>query len=402
MRNRALSILLAAASLLAGCGGGSDPKITVAVIGDMPYGTSPTDTSQFLANPAFINAINLDPDVSLVLHVGDIHSGKEFCTEAYDKAVFGQWKAFRSPLVYTPGDNEWADCHKIKEGGGSYNAATGKIDFALDAKGAQIDYAGGDPVANLQLVRSIYFAAPGKAIGGSTPMAVHSQAQEFDAAFPADKAYVENVWYEQSGVLFVTLNVPGGSNNDTDPWYGAPAMSAAQAQEVSARSQANNRWLATAFQRAMSNADRAVVIQLQADMWDLDGAAPSHVTQYKQFIDAIASNAKAFGKPVLLFNGDSHVYRSDNPLMAGAPCVIETAPGATAAPCNTASVPAATGNPDPYLNQPYGYNVPNFHRVTVHGSTTPLEWLKLTIDPAADAANGADAFGPFNWKRVKP
>ena len=124
MPNRVLSLLLITASLLAGCGGGSDPKSTVAVIGDMPYGTSPTDTVQFLANPAFINAINLDPDVSLVLHVGDIHSGKEYCTEAYDKAVFEQWKAFRIPVVYTPGDNEWADCHKVKEGAGSYNAAT--------------------------------------------------------------------------------------------------------------------------------------------------------------------------------------------------------------------------------------------------------------------------------------
>lgn len=403
MRKRALSLILVAASLLYGCGGGgSDPKSTLAVIGDMPYGTSPTDRSQFLANPAFINAINLDPDVSLVLHVGDIHSGKEYCTQAYDQAVFDQWKSFRSPVIYTPGDNEWADCHKIKEGGGTYNAATGKIDFALDASGAQIDHAGGDPVANLQLIRSIYFAAPGKAIGGATPLAVHSQALEADIAFPADKAYVENVWYEQSGVLFVTLNIPGGSNNDTDPWYGAPVMSAAQAAEVAARTDANKRWLAAAFQRATSNGDRGVVIQLQADMWDLDGAAPSHIAQYKQFIDAIASNAKAFGKPVLLFNGDAHIYRSDNPLVPGAACVVEPTSGAAAVACSSTSVASAYGNADPYQNQPHGYNVPNFRRVTVHGSTTPLEWLKLTIDPEANAANGTDAFGPFSWKRIKP
>lgn len=402
MRNLALSSIVVAACFLTACGGGSDPKSTLAVIGDMPYGSSPTDTSQFLANPAFINAVNLDPDASLVLHVGDIHSGKEYCTEAYDQAVFNQWKSFRMPVVYTPGDNEWADCHKVKEGGGSYNATTGKVDFALDATGRQIDYAGGDPAANLQLIRSIYFAAPGKAIGGSTPMAVHSQAQEFDAGFPGDKAYVENVWWEQSGVLFVTLNVPGGSNNDTDPWYGAPAMGAAQALEVANRSEANKRWLDTAFKRAASNGDRAVVIQLQADMWDIDGAAPTHISQYRQFIDSIASNARAFGKPVLLFNGDSHIYRSDNPLAPGAPCVIEPTSGAAAVACSSASVPATYGSADPYLNQPGGYNVPNFHRVTVHGSTTPLEWLKLTIDPDANAANGADAFGPFSWKRVKP
>jgi hypothetical protein len=39
---------------------------------------------------------------------------------------------------------------------------------------------------------------------------------------------VENVIFVQSRVLFVTINVPGGSNNDTDVWYGAPTASAAQ------------------------------------------------------------------------------------------------------------------------------------------------------------------------------
>ncbi len=402
MRNRALSLLLAVAGLLAGCGGGSDPKSTVAVIGDMPYGTSPTDTAEFLANPAFISAINLDADVSLVMHVGDIHSGKEYCTEAYDRAVFDQWKAFKSPVVYTPGDNEWADCHKVGEGGGKYNATTAKIDYVVDAKGTQVDYAGGDPAANLQLVRSVYFAAPGKALGGSNPLAVHSQGLEFDPAFPGDKAYVENVWWEQSGVLFVTLNMPGGSNNDTDPWYGAPAMGVVQSAEVAARTEADKRWLDTAFKRATSNGDRAVVIQLQADMWNDDGAAATHISQYRQFIDNIAKNTLAFGKPVLLFNGDTHLYRSDNPLASGAPCVTEPVAGGAAVACSSNSVAAAYGNADPYLNQPGGYNVPNFHRVTVHGSTMPLEWLKLTINPDANAANGADAFGPFSWTRVKP
>ena len=52
--------------------------------------------------------------------------------------------------------------------------------------------------------------------------------------------------------------------------------------------------------------------------------------------------------------------------------------------------------------QPYGYNVPNFRRVTVHGSTAPLEYLKLNVDAGASASNGVNAFGPFSWKRVQP
>lgn len=51
---RRLSLLvLAVATALASCGGGNDEaRFTAAVFGDVPYGTSPTDTAQFLVFPA--------------------------------------------------------------------------------------------------------------------------------------------------------------------------------------------------------------------------------------------------------------------------------------------------------------------------------------------------------------
>src|SRR6478609_7547562 len=85
--------------------------LNIAVYGDSPYGVNNADTSQFIATPAFIHSINVDPDVSLVLNVGDLHSGKQVCTQAYDQSIYNMWTAFRFPVVYTPGDNEWADCH---------------------------------------------------------------------------------------------------------------------------------------------------------------------------------------------------------------------------------------------------------------------------------------------------
>ncbi|MGZ5040675.1 MAG: hypothetical protein ACXWHZ_16365 [Usitatibacter sp.] len=398
MRLLALPIALSLAVFLAGCGGSNNnsrEKITVAVIGDVPYGLTPTDTSQTLAFPGYVSALNAATDVSLVLHVGDIHSGKQFCTQDYNNLIANDWKALTKPLVYTPGDNEWSDCHKSGEGGGTWNAATSSITYVVDANGNKVSYQGGDPAANLDLVRSMFFAQPSKDFTGR--MDVHSQATEFDPAFTADAKYVENVWFEKSGVMFVTLNMPGGSNNDTDIWYGAPTMSAAQAQEVANRSAANLRWLDAAFKRA----DLAMVIQIQADMWDVDCKTAAHLTQYKQFVDSIATHATAFGKPVLLLNGDSHFYRADNPLVQGAPCTIEPAPGASAVTCAASVMPV--GNPaDPYANQPNGYNVPNFHRVVVHGSATPLEWLKLAIDPNYDrnAPATATSFGPFSWQRM--
>ena len=64
---------------------------TVAVYGDAPYGTSPGDTAELQATPAFIASINADPDVSLVMHAGDIHSGKQYCTTKYDHTIRALW-----------------------------------------------------------------------------------------------------------------------------------------------------------------------------------------------------------------------------------------------------------------------------------------------------------------------
>ncbi len=174
-----------------------------AVYGDAPYGTSPTDTSETDATPAFIRTVNADRAVSAVLHVGDIHSGSQYCTQAYDQQVADLWAGFTDPVVYTPGDNEWTDCHKKKEGGGAYNAATGQIDYVTDANGDLVDYAGGNPVDNLALVRSIFFAKPGGTLG-SGRLRVLSQAQVDNHQHPTDGQYVENVMWVRDGVLFAS------------------------------------------------------------------------------------------------------------------------------------------------------------------------------------------------------
>jgi hypothetical protein len=204
---------------------------------------------------------------------------------------------------------------------------------------------------------------------------------------PSDAKFAENVIFERAGVLFVTLNIPGGSNNDGDIWYGAPAMSDAQSREVAERTGADLRWLDLAFVLARISRVQAVTIITQADMWDLDGKTAAHLAGYEPIVSSIASHTTAFGEPVLLFNGDSHIYRSDNPLSATAPCTIEIAGGGEG-PC------ASEADVHP------GYDVPNFHRVVVHGSTFPLEWLKLTVTVGPVGPDGANSFGPFSWQRM--
>jgi hypothetical protein len=234
-------------------------------------------------------------------------------------------------------------------------------------------------VANLDLIRSIFFAHPGLTLG-THKQVVLSQALAYDRSHPTDRAFVENVLWYQSGVLFATIDVPGGSNNDTDPWYGAPSETAAQTQAREARTGADLRWLDTAFELAKLTHAKGVVIGAQADMWDPEKGA-AHQAAYEPLVASLAAQTTDLGKPVLMFNGDSHTYRSDNPLSPTAGCTWELA-----TPC----VSNASIHP--------GYDVPNFHRVVVHGSTFPLEWLKLTVDPAAHG-DSPTAFGPFSWER---
>ncbi len=365
---------------------GGEGAVTYAVYGDAPYGTTPTDTSETDATPAFISAVNGDHRVKAVVHVGDIHSGKQFCTYGYDQQIFGLWSQYQNPLVYTPGDNEWTDCHKSGEGGN------------VQAGGSYVDYANGDPVANLALVRQLFFAQPGRTLGQHDQQVV-SQGQAFDPSHPEDAQYIENVMWEQSNVLFVTVNLPGGSNNDADIWYGAGSATGEQLQEAAQRTAADLRWLDAAFGQAKADHVAGVVVFEQADMWDLDGKASAHIANYKQFIDDIASNTLSLGEPVLLFNGDSHVYRSDNPLVDNSACQTESGSGTSTVTCADDAFDNQSSNA-PAL--PAGDYSKLFHRVVVHGSTFPLEYLRLTIDPKHPAPAGPNSFGPFSWERVQP
>jgi hypothetical protein len=372
----AAAVLAAVAIAAAASAAGSD-KLTIAVYGDSPYLDASTPAlaalphAEFNATPAFIDTINTDPSVQEVVHVGDIHSGSEPCTRVYDLSIFGLWSVFRQPLVYTPGDNEWSDCTKKKEEPGSDN----------DNAATHPDL----PLENLALVRQIFFASPGWTLGRH-PMRVVSQAKAYDRKHPTDAQYVENVRWQQGKTMFVTLDIPGGSNNDIDPWYAnthTTTWNPDQQTEMDQRTAADVRWLDAAFKKA-KGAENVVIVG-QSDMWDTADSA-SHQTNYEPIIAAMAADTLEFGKPVLYLNGDSHVFRSDDPLEQGSTCFTESG-----------ACPAAN---DAWSQHPY-YDVPNFHRIVVHGSTFPLEWLKLTIDqgsgPIGDST--ATSWGPFTWVR---
>jgi hypothetical protein len=346
----ALAALDAVAAEINDNGNSAATPVTLAVFGDWPYDQLLLDNATRL-----IDSVNGDRDVSVVMHVGDIHSGSMPCTSAdilppiaasnpgWNQKVYAQFQRFEKPVVYTPGDKEWSDCHKSKQ------------------------KSSGAPLKELAAVRALFFARPGHTLG-LVDKTVLSQAQYFDPAHPDDAQFVENVMWSDGKVVFVTINMPGGSNNDTAPWSAPFADPAAQAAEVVARTGADIRWLQDAFDVAADHHARAVVIGLQADLWDPEqtAAGGAGLDQYTPFVQALANAALAFARPVLLINGDTHLYEADQPL----------------------ADPASTTGQIHHTEA-----VPNLTRITVQGSTNaPAEWLRLTID--------ARKAQPFAWTNV--
>ena len=99
-----------------------------------------------------------------------------------------------------------------------------------------------------------------------------------------------------------------------------------------------------------------------------------------------------------MLNGDSHVYQTDNPLVQGAACTGDDENGVNI--CASDVHNALLDSTRQAWNSHPSYDVANFHRVVVHGSTTPLEYLRLTIDPKAHNASTATTFGIFSWQRL--
>jgi hypothetical protein len=62
-----------------------------------------------------VDRINREP-TRFTIHVGDIKSGSSLCSDDMFARVYSQFMAFDKPLIYTPGDNEWTDCHRKNNG----------------------------------------------------------------------------------------------------------------------------------------------------------------------------------------------------------------------------------------------------------------------------------------------
>jgi len=265
--NRAL--LGAASGLCLVAGAASAETFTFAAIGDMPY-TLPADYPRF---ERLIEAIGKQAP-SFTIHIGDTKSGSTPCSDENLTKVRDYFATFEQPVVYTPGDNEWTDCHR---------KAAGSM----------------DPLERLAKVRELHFARPGSL--GRNPMPLERQAEH--------KAIVENQRWAHAGVVFATIHVVGSNNGfertkaSVDEWF--------------ARDAANVAWIDDSFKKAAASDAPAVVVAFQADpSWGRKMADRGGEDGFRNVVAALSRNAEAFRKPVLLIQGDAHTLIIDQPLLA--------------------------------------------------------------------------------------
>jgi hypothetical protein len=288
-----------------------EQEYSFAILGDYPY----TD-AQLEELPQVATQVNADPEVSMVVHLGDIKSHGE-CSTSYYQNIKNWFHSFQDPLVYTFGDNEWTECYRPDEGR-RYQ-----------------------PLERLDTLRAIFVPEPGKTLGRD--MTVQSQA---------DSGYPENVQFIQAEVSFGAFHTVG-PRNGLFSWTGAGGPTAEQRREVSGRTDAAVELIQATFQTAREQDLRAVVLLTQADMFSpLSNSAADH-TPYRSIVQTIAEETQRFGRPVYLFNGDTHEYVSEQPLVRQSKWR------------DIYDVPT----------------VENLTRITIDGDTNLTNYLKVTIRP---------------------
>jgi len=260
--------------LLGWCVALSASEVTFIALGDLPYGKDDSAGFRYRQLIATINQSRHE----FSIHVGDIKSGSSVCSDEELLRQREHFNLYERPVIYTPGDNEWTDCHRKSNGG----------------------Y---DPLERLARLRSVFFSSLSSM--GKRSMQVATQPQEQ----PQFSQFVENRRWQKNSILFLTVHIVGSNNNfeSRDPKAVA---------EFFDRDRANIGWINAAFDLAERENLEAIVIAFQADV--LESASrfsqfPSHSGFKASVGDTIIPRSRKFGRPVLLISGDSHEFKFGQP-----------------------------------------------------------------------------------------
>jgi len=242
-------------------------------------------------------------DLAFVVHDGDFQwdgagwsekaGGLPPCSDATFDDRLRLAQSSRHPFIFTPGDNDWTDCHRSKPR----------------------PY---EPLERLAKVRQMFFQGD-RSLGQRT-IRLTRQSEN-----PSYAKFRENARWTHGEALFVTLHLVGSNNN-----FGrTPEMDAEHAE----RNAANVAWLKQAFREAKRSEARGIMIIAQANprfetTWTsvqqqrymlgglgIKSPPKRRVTGFDDFVDALEEEVLAFGKPVVYVHGDTHTFRVDKPLV---------------------------------------------------------------------------------------
>ena len=266
-RSIVVAFALPVALLGAGTAARAEPFSFVA-LGDTTYAV-PEDYPLYEALIAEINAAQ--PAFSV--HVGDT-KGFGDCGRAFQESQRVYFDKFAAPVVYAPGNNEWADCWRANRGSA-------------------------EPLEILGIMRDVFWSKP-VSLGART-MPLERQA---DTA-PEFAEYSENARWRHGGATFATLNITGTWNQlelREERWW----------KEFVRREKANVAWVQAAFAAARAGGDRGVVFAfhtnpfLEEVRWE---GGPSEAV-----LQAIIAGADAFDGQVLVVHGHTHEFTIDRPV----------------------------------------------------------------------------------------
>ncbi len=264
-------VFLMAISIISTVQSAVSQKFTFNTFGDMPY-FLPNDFARF---ENLIKQVNTAPIVFSV-HVGDFKASAMPCSDEAFTKMLGYFSTFKKPMIYTPGDNEWTDCHK-KEAGAF------------------------QPEERLETLRKMFFKTPESF--GQEKMSLISQS-----LMPSFKKFVENTRWDYGKIAFATFHAVGSNNNFL------PTNSGNFNQEFFERDAANVAWIKEAFKHAKEAQLAGIVLFTQADMFS-DAKDLKEASGFINLLKTLKEESIAFGKPVLLVNGDSHQFIVDKPIL---------------------------------------------------------------------------------------
>lgn len=242
-------------------------RVTFGIFGDLPY-----NAAEEAVFPQLIEEMNRDRDLDFVVHVGDFKDGGfTRCSDAVFRRARTWLDLSTHPLIYTPGDNEWTDCHRLGLGG----------------------Y---DSLERLARLREIFFENEQSLGQRALPLARQSKD-------PVYAEFRENARWVIEGVVFATLHVVGSNNN-----LGRAANGDAEHRK---RMTATLSWMKDAFALARTKGMGALVLIMHADpKFD---EKPGQRTGFNLFLSELEAGARELKKPVLLVHGDGHTFRVDRP-----------------------------------------------------------------------------------------